>query len=50
MFILFKIANVASTFITIDEAVSYVLEDPGSDMTILAQKVSRQSLLMMTNL
>ena len=41
--------NVGSTSITTDEAVSYLLEDPGSDMTILARKVSRQSLLMMTN-
>ena len=32
MFILFKMANVGSTSIIIDEAVSYVLADPGSDM------------------
>ena len=32
MFILFKMANVESTSITIDEAVSYVLTDPGSDI------------------
>ena len=30
MFILFKMANVGST--SIDEAVSYVLADPGSDI------------------
>ena len=32
MFILFKMANVGSTSITIDEAVSYVLADAGSDI------------------
>ena len=32
MFILFRIANVGSTSITIDEAVSYVLVDAGSDI------------------
>ena len=32
MFILFKMGNVGSTSITIDEIVSYVLSDAGSDI------------------
>ena len=50
MCILFKMANVGSTSITTDDAVSHVLADPGSDVDNLARRVSRQCLLMITNL